>query len=56
MTVLISILSLFIDDRFLLSLGSAIAYTAAPLFLIEMAPLYRGTLAGMYNTLYYFVS
>lgn len=47
----------FIAGRFLLSFFSTIAATAAPLYLIEIAPpQYRGTMAGMYNTLYYFVS
>lgn len=40
--------------RFLLSFFSTLATTAAPLYLIEIAPpLYRGTVAGLYNTLYY---
>lgn len=44
----------FIGGRFLLSFFSTIACTAAPLYLIELAPpQYRGTVAGMYNTLYY---
>jgi len=47
----------FIGGRFLLSFFSTIATTAAPLYLIEIAPpQYRGTVAGMYNTLYYLVS
>ena len=47
-------LSGFIGGRFLLSFFSTIAATAAPLYLIELAPpQYRGTVAGMYNTLYY---
>jgi hypothetical protein len=46
----------FIGGRFLLSFCSTIAATAAPLYLIELAPpQYRGTIAGMYNTLYYLV-
>ncbi|PMD45549.1 general substrate transporter [Hyaloscypha variabilis F] len=45
---------IFTGGRFLLSFFSTIASTAAPLFLIEIAPpLTRGTVAGMYNTLYY---
>lgn len=37
----------FIGGRFLLSFFSTLANTAAPLYLIEMAPpQYRGTLAG----------
>ncbi|KAI5803064.1 sugar transporter [Geopyxis carbonaria] len=44
----------FIGARFLISFFTTIACTGAPLYLIEVAPpLYRGTLAGMYNTLYY---
>ncbi|KAJ9611120.1 hypothetical protein H2200_004303 [Cladophialophora chaetospira] len=47
----------FIAGRFVLSFFSTIAATAAPLYLIEIAPpQYRGTMAGMYNTLYYFGS
>jgi MFS family permease len=42
----------FIGGRFLLSFFSTLATTAAPLYLIEIAPpLYRGTVAGLYNTL-----
>jgi len=38
----------------LLSFFSTFAYVAAPIYLIEIAPpLYRGTVAGLYNTLYY---
>ncbi|KAK0105008.1 hypothetical protein ONS95_004622 [Cadophora gregata] len=44
----------FIGGRFLLSFCSTIATVAAPLYLVEIAPpFYRGTVAGMYNTLYY---
>ncbi|KAL5113254.1 hypothetical protein ACEQ8H_008881 [Pleosporales sp. CAS-2024a] len=47
----------FIGGRFLLAFFSTIATTAAPLYLIEIAPpQYRGTIAGMYNTLYYLAS
>ena len=47
-------LAVFIGGRFLLSFFSTFASTAAPLYLIEIAPpLYRGTVAGLYNTLYY---
>lgn len=50
-------LSIFVGGRFLLSFFSTIATTSAPLYLIEIAaPQYRGTVAGMYNTLYYLVS
>lgn len=46
----------FIAGRFVLSFCSTIACAAAPMYLIELAPpQYRGTIAGMYNTLYYFV-
>jgi len=44
----------FVGGRFLLSFFCTFAYVAAPLYLIEIAPpLYRGTVAGLYNTLYY---
>lgn len=44
----------FTGGRFLLSFFSTIAQTSAPLFLIEIAPpLSRGTVAGLFNTLYY---
>lgn len=47
-------LGAFIGGRFVLSFFTSIAVTAAPLYLIEVAPpQYRGTVAGMYNTLYY---
>ncbi|KAK1147236.1 hypothetical protein N8T08_001975 [Aspergillus melleus] len=47
-------LSVFIAGRFLLSFFATWAHTASPLLLVELAPpQYRGTLAGMYNTLYY---
>lgn len=56
-TILVSLaptLSVFIGARFLLSFFSTIATVAAPLLLVEIAPpLYRGTVAGAYNTLYY---
>jgi MFS family permease len=46
----------FIGGRFLLSFFSTIATAAAPLYLIEIAPpQHRGTVAGLYNTLYYLV-
>lgn len=49
-------LSAFVGGRFLLSFFSTFATTVSPLYLIEMAPpLYRATVAGMYNTLYYLV-
>jgi MFS family permease len=47
----------FIGGRFMLSFFSTIATVAAPIYLIEIAPpQYRGTVAGLYNTLYYLVS
>lgn len=50
-------LGAFIGGRFLLSFFATIAAIAAPLYLIELSPpQYRGTISGMYNTLYYFVS
>lgn len=47
----------FIGGRFLLSFFAQLACSASPLYLVEVAPpQYRGTLAGLYNTFYYFVS
>lgn len=47
----------FIGGRFLLSFFATLACSASPLYLVEVAPpLYRGTLAGLYNTFYYFGS
>jgi MFS family permease len=47
-------LATFIAGRFLLSFFATIAYTSAPLYLVEIAPpMHRGTVAGIYNTLYY---
>ncbi|KZT53877.1 general substrate transporter [Calocera cornea HHB12733] len=44
-------LGVFVGGRFLLSFFCTIANTAAPLYMIEIAPpMYRGTLAGLYNT------
>lgn len=49
-------LNAFIGGRFLLSFFSTLATCAAPMYLIELAPpQLRGTVAGMYNTLYYLV-
>ncbi|KAL6237959.1 hypothetical protein BDW75DRAFT_228308 [Aspergillus navahoensis] len=46
-------LPMFIAGRFLLSFFATCAHTAAPLYLVEIAPpIYRGTIAGMYNTFY----
>lgn len=40
----------------MLSFFSTIATVAAPIYLIEIAPpQHRGTVAGLYNTLYYLV-
>ncbi|CAM1502504.1 Fc.00g044880.m01.CDS01 [Cosmosporella sp. VM-42] len=53
-TALAPTLSSFIGARFLLSYFSTIACAVAPLLLVEISPpLYRGTVAGTYNTLYY---
>ncbi|EJU05890.1 general substrate transporter [Dacryopinax primogenitus] len=47
-------LGVFVGGRFLLSFFCTIATTSAPLYMIEIAPpLYRGTIAGLYNTLWY---
>ena len=47
-------LSTFIGGRFLLSFFAMIAYTSGPLYLVEIAPpMYRGTVAGVFNTLWY---
>ncbi|KZO92397.1 sugar transporter [Calocera viscosa TUFC12733] len=47
-------LAIFVGGRFLLSFFATLATTAAPLYMIEMAPpRYRGTIAGLYNTLWY---
>ncbi|KAF3404317.1 Lactose permease [Talaromyces pinophilus] len=52
-TSLATSLPMFIAGRFLLSFFATCAHTAAPLYLVEMAPpKYRGTIAGMYNTFY----
>lgn len=56
-TSLATSLPMFIAGRFLLSFFATCAHTAAPLYLVEMAPpKYRGTIAGMYNTFYNVVS
>ncbi|CAH0028233.1 unnamed protein product [Clonostachys rhizophaga] len=53
MTSLAPNLPTFIGGRFLLSFFATCAHTAAPLYLVEIAPpAYRGTIAGMYNTFY----
>ncbi|BFZ65202.1 hypothetical protein YB2330_006365 [Saitoella coloradoensis] len=44
----------FIAGRFLLAFGSGVPAMTAPLFVVELAhPNYRGTLTGLYNTLWY---
>ncbi|KIX02965.1 uncharacterized protein Z518_06515 [Rhinocladiella mackenziei CBS 650.93] len=44
----------FIGGRFLLSFFATWATTAAPMYVVEIAPpLYRGTVSGLYNTLWY---
>lgn len=52
-TALAPTLPCFIGARFLLSFCTTLTMTAAPLLLVEIAPpLYRGTVAGLFNTLY----
>ncbi|KAL6242514.1 hypothetical protein RBB50_010654 [Rhinocladiella similis] len=47
-------MSTFIGGRFLLSFFCTWATTAAPMYVVEIAPpLYRGTVSGLYNTLWY---
>ncbi|OQV04538.1 hypothetical protein CLAIMM_09401 [Cladophialophora immunda] len=47
-------LAIFIGGRFLLSFFCTWATTAAPMYVVEIAPpLYRGTVSGLYNTLWY---
>jgi len=44
----------FIGGRFLLSFFCTWATTAAPMYVVEIAPpQYRGTVSGLYNTLWY---
>ncbi|UNI18410.1 hypothetical protein JDV02_004681 [Purpureocillium takamizusanense] len=53
-TSLSSSLPMLIGGRFILSFSATCAHTAAPLYLVEIAPAaYRGTVAGLYNTFYY---
>lgn len=50
-------LGAFIGGRFILSFFATLAHLGAVIYLVEMAPTrYRGTVAGLYNTFYYFVS
>jgi len=52
-TALATSLPMFIGGRFILSFFATCAHTAAPLYLVEIAPpAYRGTIAGLYNTFY----
>jgi sugar porter (SP) family MFS transporter len=47
-------LSVFIGGRFMLSFFATLSITAAPLYVVEMSPPHmRGTVAGLYNTLFY---
>lgn len=47
-------LQVFIGGRFLLSFTAMITHATASVYLVEIAhPLIRGTVAGIYNTLYY---
>ncbi len=56
MNALAPTLSVFIGSRFLLAFFVTCAHSAAPLYLVELSPpQYRGTVAGLYNTLYYVV-
>ncbi|KAJ2903647.1 hypothetical protein MKZ38_009590 [Zalerion maritima] len=44
----------FIGGRFLLGFSASIASAAAPAYTVELAhPAYRGTMAGVYNTLWW---
>lgn len=48
--------AMFVAGRFVMAFFVAWATTAAPLYLVEIAPAaYRGTMAGLYNTFYYVV-
>lgn len=50
-------LGAFIGGRFILSFFATLAHLGAIIYLVEMAPTrYRGTVAGLYNTFYYFGS
>ncbi|KAI2632535.1 general substrate transporter [Hypomontagnella submonticulosa] len=52
-TALATNLPMFIGGRFILSFFATCAHTAAPLYLVEISPaVYRGTIAGAYNTFY----
>jgi MFS family permease len=47
-------LSTFIGGRFLLAFFASIGTNAGSLYIVEIAPPhYRGTIAGLFNTLYY---
>jgi MFS family permease len=44
----------FIGGRFLLGFGASIASAAGPAYIVELAhPAYRGTMAGLYNVLWW---
>lgn len=50
-------LGAFIGGRFILSFFATLAHLGTIIYLVEMAPTrYRGTVAGLYNTFYYFGS
>ena len=50
-------LGVFIGGRFILSFFATLAHLGSIIYIVEMAPTkYRGTVAGLYNTFYYFVS
>lgn len=50
-------LGAFIGGRFILAFFATLAHLGAVIYLVEMAPTkYRGTVAGLYNTFYYFGS
>ena len=50
-------LPVFIGGRFILAFFATLAHLGAIIYLVEIAPTkYRGTVAGLYNTFYYFVS
>ncbi|KAJ3038746.1 hypothetical protein HK097_003037 [Rhizophlyctis rosea] len=54
MMALTSMYQVFYAGRFLAGFGVTIATTAAPTYVIELAhPLYRGTLGGLYNTIWF---
>lgn len=53
-TALAPTLPAFIAARFLVSFFATVCTVAAPMLLVEIAPpMYRATVAGTYNTLYF---